>query len=158
MWIDFLRWVHVLGAIVFLGTGTGIAFFMLMAHRTQNAALIAHTARIVVLADWVFTTSAVLVMPVTGVWLALALGWPLTQGWVLAALLLYSITIALWIPVVWMQTRMRNLASRAVQENLPLPAGYHRLFRLWFIFGVPAFVTVLAILWLMIARPTLGGR
>jgi len=34
----FVKYLHVLGAIVILGTGSGIAFFMLMAHRSGDAA------------------------------------------------------------------------------------------------------------------------
>jgi uncharacterized membrane protein len=52
-----------------------------------------------------------------------------------------------------MQARMRRLAEAAAGAGEPLPTAYHQLFRLWFWFGFPAFAAVLAILWLMIARP-----
>lgn len=155
--IDVLRWLHVIGATVLLGTGAGIAFFMLMAHRTQDPRLIAHVAATVVVADWIFTTSAALIQPVTGLWLASLLGWPLTQGWVLASLLLYVFTGLCWLPVVYIQLRMRRLAERAVAEQTPLPAAYHQLFRIWFALGFPAFAAVLAILWLMLMRPAVMG-
>ncbi len=153
MWIDLLRWAHVLGATVLIGTGAGIAFFMLMAHRTGDAKLIAHTAGIVVIADWLFTASVVVVQPITGVLLANALGWPLMQGWIVVSTGLYVLIGAFWIPVVWMQSRMRDLARAAAAENAPLPEAYHRLYRLWFICGFPAFFAVLTILWLMLMRP-----
>ncbi|MDZ4775988.1 MAG: DUF2269 domain-containing protein [Alphaproteobacteria bacterium] len=152
-WVDVLRWAHVLGATVLIGTGAGIAFFMLMAHRTGDAKLIAHTAGIVVIADWLFTASAVVVQPITGVLLANALGWPLTQGWIAVSMALYVLTGAFWIPVVWMQSRMRDLARGAAAENAPLPEAYHRLYRMWFVCGFPAFFAVLTILWLMLMRP-----
>lgn len=153
MWIEFLRWAHVLGATVLIGTGAGIAFFMLMAHRTGDAKLIAHTAGIVVIADWIFTASAVVIQPITGVLLANAIGWPLTQGWIVVSIALYLIIGAFWIPVVWMQKRMRDLACTATAENAPLPAAYHKLYRLWFAFGFPAFFAILALLWLMVTKP-----
>jgi uncharacterized membrane protein len=153
MWIDLLRWAHVLGATVLIGTGAGIAFFMVMAHRTGDAKLIAHTAGVVVIADWLFTASAVVVQPITGVLLANALGWPLTQGWIVVSVALYVLTGAFWIPVVWMQSRMRDLARGAAAENAPLPEAYHRFYRLWFACGFPAFFAVLTILWLMLMRP-----
>jgi len=151
--VDILRWAHVLGACVLIGTGAGIAFFMLMAHRTQDARLVAHTAGIVVLADLVFTASAVIIQPVTGVWLALSIGWPLTSSWILLSVGLYVFIGALWLPVVWMQHRMWMLARQAAAANDPLPPEYQRLYRLWFAFGVPAFLAILVLLWLMIARP-----
>jgi len=152
-WIDMVRWLHVIGATVLIGTGAGIAFFMLMAHRTGDAKLVAHTAAVVVIADWFFTATAVVAQPVTGVLLANALGWKLTEGWLLASIALYILIGALWLPVVWMQTRMRDLARVAAAENAPLPARYHRLYRWWFACGVPAFAAILALLWLMLMRP-----
>ncbi|SMH52714.1 DUF2269 domain-containing protein [Maritimibacter sp. HL-12] len=156
LWVDLLRWLHLIGAAVLLGTGAGIAFFMVMAVRTRQADLIAHVGGVVVLADMVFTATAVLAQPVTGILLALALGWPLTEGWIVAALALYLVVGAFWLPVVWIQARLRDIARDCVATGRPLPARFDRLYRIWFGFGFPAFAAVLAILWLMIARPALG--
>ncbi|HRE42728.1 MAG TPA: DUF2269 domain-containing protein [Terricaulis sp.] len=155
-WIIFLRWAHVIGACVLLGTGAGIAFFMVMAHRTKNPVLIAHTASIVVIADWLFTASAVVIQPITGYLLAQAIGWPMSEGWIVLSLALYVLIGAFWIPVVWMQARMRDLAAAAAKDGAPLPEDYHKLYRLWFAFGFPAFFAVLAIVWLMLARPSIN--
>ena len=128
---------------------------MLLAHRTGEAATVAAVARIVVIADFVFTATAVVAQPITGVSLAWAIGHSLRDGWIVLSILLYLLTGAFWLPVVWMQMRMRDLAAAAARQGTPLPAEYHRLFRLWFAFGFPAFAAVLAIFWLMIARPRL---
>ncbi|SEP19298.1 Uncharacterized membrane protein, partial [Rhodospirillales bacterium URHD0017] len=145
---------HVIGAAVLLGTGAGIAFFMLLAHRDGRPQVVAGVARIVVVADFLFTASAVVAQPVTGVWLALHVGYPLTEGWILLSVFLYLLTGAFWLPVVWMQMRMRDLAAAAVRDGTSLPDDYRRLFRLWFVFGFPAFAAVLSIFWLMIQRPS----
>ena len=150
-----LRWLHVIGAAVLLGTGAGIAFFMVMAHRSKDPRIIAHTAGVVVIADWLFTASAVLIQPITGVLLAQATGWALSEGWILLSLVLYVLTGAFWLPVVWMQHRMRDLARAAVAKNEGLPARYHQLYQAWFLCGFPAFFSVLGIVWLMLARPAL---
>ena len=151
-----LKFLHVIGATVLLGTGAGIAFFMLMAHRTGDTAVVAGVARIVVIADYVFTTTAVILQPITGLLLARAVGYELTEGWILASIGLYLFTGAFWLPVVWMQARMRTLAREAAASGTPLPAEYHRLFWNWFWFGFPAFAAVLVIFWLMIARPEIS--
>lgn len=151
-----LRWLHIIGACVLLGTGAGIAFFMLMAHRSGDPRFIAQTAGVVVLADLVFTTTAVIAQPVTGGLLAWRLGWSLADGWIVLSLVLYGVTGLFWLPVVWIQTRLRDLARAAAESGDPLSASYHRLFRIWFACGFPAFAAVLAIVWLMIARPTIG--
>jgi uncharacterized membrane protein len=148
-----LKFLHVIGAAVLLGTGAGIAFFMLRAHLHGNPQVIAGVARIVVLADFVFTATAVVAQPLTGVWLSHELGYSLREGWIVLSILLYLITGAFWLPVVWMQMRMRDLAALAARTGTPLPPQYHRLFWMWFAFGCPAFAAVVAIFWLMIAKP-----
>ncbi|MYZ47617.1 DUF2269 family protein [Propylenella binzhouense] len=148
-----LKYLHVIGASVLLGTGAGIAFFMVVAHVTRDRAVIAGTARIVVIADFVFTATAVFAQPVTGVLLAWNVGYALSDGWIVLSIILYLVTGAFWLPVVWMQLRMRDLAASAVASGAPLPRSYHRLFWTWFAFGFPAFAAVLGIFWLMIARP-----
>ena len=106
-----------------------------------------------VIADYVFTATAVVVQPVTGVLLANEVGYPLTSGWIVLSIALYLWTGAWWLPVVWMQARMHKLAVAAAATSEPLPAAYHRLFGLWFAFGFPSFAAVLGIFWLMIAKP-----
>jgi uncharacterized membrane protein len=152
-WTLILRWLHVIGATMLFGTGSGIAFFMVMAVRTRDAALIAHVAGTVVLADLLFTTTAVVAQPVTGVALALTLGWSLTEGWIVLALSLYAVTGLFWLPVVWIQARLRDIARACAATAAPLPDRFFRLYRVWFAFGFPAFAAVLTILWLMLARP-----
>jgi uncharacterized membrane protein len=150
-----LKFLHVLGAIVILGTGAGIAFFVVMAHRTGDALFVARTAAVVVVADFLFTATAIVVQPITGYLLLRELGLPLAEGWVVASLVLYFIAGAFWLPVVWMQMRMRDLAAAAAASKTPLPAAYQKLFRIWFAFGFPGFGSVLLIVWLMIAKPSL---
>lgn len=154
IWAELLRFAHVLGAVVLMGTGAGIAFFMVISNRTQNPALIAHVAGIVVLADTLFTASAAIVQPITGTLLAWERGWSLTEPWLLTAIGLYLFVGAFWLPVVAMQIRLRNLARAAAATASPLPEAYHRLYRLWFAFGFPAFGAMLGIIWLMLTRPS----
>src|SRR3569833_1351797 len=126
---------------------------MLIAHLSADVPAIAGVARIVVLADFVFTATAVGVQPVTGVWLVYEGGYSLKDGWIVLSIALYILTGVFWLPVVWMQMQMRNLAVEAVNAGAALPQRYHRLFWTWFLFGFPAFASVLGIIWLMITRP-----
>jgi uncharacterized membrane protein len=124
-----------------------------LAHRTGNAATIAAVARIVVIADFLFTATAVVMQPITGVALAWHAGYSLWEGWIALSIALYILTGLFWLPVVWMQMEMRDLAASSAMADRPLPPRYHQLFRLWFVFGFPAFAAVAAIFWLMITRP-----
>ncbi|MDB5518903.1 MAG: hypothetical protein JWQ17_5661 [Tardiphaga sp.] len=148
-----VKYVHVLGAIVILGTGSGIAFFMLMAHRSGDPAFIARTAASVVIADMLFTASAVVLQPITGGVLMALSATSLSERWLATSLGLYAVAGLCWIPVVFMQIEMRDLARLAAAQNTPLPARYFMLYRRWFLFGIPGFGAVMAILWLMIAKP-----
>jgi uncharacterized membrane protein len=148
-----LKYLHVIGATVLLGTGAGIAFFMLLAHFSRDPIVIAGVATIVVIADFLFTATAVVAQPITGYLLAREVGYSLWDGWILISIILYIVTGIFWLPVVWMQARMRDLARTAVKAGAPLPPAYYRLFAWWFAFGFPAFAAVLGIFWLMIARP-----
>lgn len=148
-----LKYVHIIGAVVIMGTGAGIAFFMLMAHQSKDPAFIANTASVVVTADKLFTLTAVLVQPISGYLLMREVGASFGDFWILASIILFLIAGLFWIPVVWMQMRMRDLAVVAASEGRQLPEEYFRLFRRWFVFGFPGFGSVAAIIWLMIAKP-----
>jgi uncharacterized membrane protein len=148
-----VKYLHVLGAIVILGTGSGIAFFMLMAHRSRDAAFIARTASVVVIADMLFTLSAVLAQPVTGGLLMMLSNTSLAERWLVTSLALYAVAGLFWVPVVFMQIEMRDLARIAAGKGEMLPPRYFALFRRWFLFGIPGFGSVMIILWLMIAKP-----
>jgi uncharacterized membrane protein len=148
-----LKVAHILSGAVLFGTGAGIAFFMLRAHMSGEARTVAAVGRMVVLADFVFTATAVVIQPLSGLALIHLQGWSLTAPWLLAAYGLYVLIGCCWAPVVWIQYRMTRLAERAAAEGATLPAAYHRLFRWWFALGWPAFAGVLGIYVLMVAKP-----
>ncbi len=149
----WLKTVHVISATVLFGTGLGIAFFKWVTDRTGDASAIRVIAEKVVLADWLFTTPAIVVQASTGFALALLLGYPLTRGWVAHAVGLFLFAGACWIPVVWLQLRMRELARASDRHQAPLSEQYWRYSRIWFRLGVPAFGALLIVFWLMVAKP-----
>jgi uncharacterized membrane protein len=148
-----LKLVHILGAAVLFGTGLGIAFFMWMAHRTRDAAVIAATARVVVIADAVFTATAVMAQPLTGAALIHLVGYSWAEPWIVISLALYVFAGICWLPVLSIQRRLRDLAADAARQGGALPDAYHRLFRVWFVLGWPAFLAVIAIFAVMIWKP-----
>jgi len=150
-----LKFVHVVSATLLFGTGLGTAFFMWMSHRSGSVAAIASAARITVRADWLFTTPAVIVQPLSGLALMWHVGYPLTTSWLLVSIVLYLLAGACWLPVVGLQMRIRNLAATAARDGSALPAAYRRCMLWWLALGWPAFLAVLGAFWLMIAKPTL---
>lgn len=148
-----LKLIHVLGGAVLFGTGVGIAFFLWMANRTRDAAAIAQTACTVIVADMVFTATAVVVQPISGAAIAHYAGYSLMEPWIVLSLILYVCIGACWLPVIWIQVELQRLAADAARAGGDLPARYHRLFRAWFWLGWPAFLGVIAIFALMIWKP-----
>ena len=146
-----VKWLHILSSTVLFGTGAGTAFFMLMANRTRDLKAIRFATRTVVIADWLFTTPAVIIQPVTGFILAKIAGYPLSTPWLVMAILLYLFAGACWLPVVWIQLKLRTLAAAAETE---LPAQYWALNRGWLILGSLAFPAVMVIFWLMVFTPS----
>jgi uncharacterized membrane protein len=147
------KWLHVLSSTVLFGTGLGSAFFMYFTSRTREPRVVASIARHVVIADWVFTTPAVIVQPVTGLWLASLAGFPLTTWWIATSIALYLLAGAAWLPVVWMQIRMRDIAALAEGSGTALPEQYWRYLRAWVALGAIAFTALVVVFYLMVAKP-----
>ena len=148
-----LKWAHILSAFLLFGTGLGSAFYKFMSYRGGQVAAIAETDRLVVLADWLFTTPTILIQPLTGVAMLWLIGLPLTTPWVLLTFALYLLAGLCWLPVVWLQLRMKTLSRQAMLEGTGLPACYHRYSRCWFWLGIPAFVAMLIVVGLMVFKP-----
>jgi uncharacterized membrane protein len=153
--VDYLivKWLHVLSATVLFGTGIGTAYYMLCASLSgrslATAVVMGHGVR----ADWLFTGISGIVQPLTGLYLVHRLGLPLQTRWVVWALLLYGVALACWLPVVWLQIRMRHIAEQAAAGGAALPPAYFRCLRIWIVLGVPAFVALVVVFWLMVAKP-----
>ncbi|MGB0747967.1 MAG: DUF2269 family protein [Magnetospiraceae bacterium] len=145
--------LHMLSMVFLFGTGMGSAFYKLFTDRGGNITAIASTNRLVVIADWIFTTPAVIVQPVTGFALLHSLGISWTEPWVLAALGLYGLAGGCWLPVVALQIRMRRMSDQASAQGAPLPPQYAQDCRAWFWLGVPAFTSMVLIVLLMVFKP-----
>lgn len=157
--MDYLivKWIHIVSSTVLFGTGIGTAFSLVAAHHSRQVPVIAGVARNVVWADWVFTTPAVIIQPVTGLFLGWRAGFPLFEGWLGWSWVLYFIAGACWLPVLWLQTRMKDLAAEAVREGTPLPADYWRYARIWTALGFPAFFALMIVFYLMVAKPVMSA-
>jgi len=148
-----LKTIHILSATVLFGTGAGSAYYMLRAHLSGNVQAIAVTTRHVVVADWLFTTTSAIVQVITGIWMAWLVGWPLTQKWIIISFGLYFLAGACWLPVVWLQYRLRDMAEEALANDSPLPPLYYRYMRIWFWLGWPAFISLVIVFFLMVFKP-----
>jgi uncharacterized membrane protein len=148
------KWLHILSSTVLFGTGLGSAYYMFFTCLRGDAAMVAHVARLVVIADWVFTATTIVVQPLTGLWLVHLAGIPLGSAWIVWSFVLYFVAGACWIPVVVIQIRMRRLAEEAAAQSKPLSAAFWRLFRWWTALGVPAFIALVVVFYLMVAKPT----
>jgi uncharacterized membrane protein len=148
-----LKWLHILSAILLFGTGLGSAFYKFRTDRRGNVAAIASTNRLVVIADWAFTTPTIILQPLTGIAMAMIVGWPLSTHWIFVSFALYALAGVCWLPVVWLQIRMRDMAETAAREGSALPTRYTIYARSWLWLGVPAFAAMVAVVALMVFKP-----
>jgi uncharacterized membrane protein len=148
-----IKWVHILSSTFLFGTGIGSAWYMLLTTLSRDVRAIAVVNRNVVIADWVFTATTAILQPATGFYMIYLAGYPLHSSWIVWSIALYVLAGACWLPVVWIQIRLRDLAAEAARTETELPPQYWRLFNNWVALGVPAFIAFLAIFWLMVAKP-----
>ena len=148
-----VKWLHILSSTFLFGTGIGSAWYMLFANLSRDARAIAVVARNVVIADWVFTATTAVIQPATGFYMIHLAGYPLDSTWIRWSIALYVLAGACWLPVVWIQMRLRDLSAEAVRNDTDLPPQYWRYFKTWVALGVPAFAAFIVIFWLMVAKP-----
>ncbi len=148
-----LKWVHILSSTVLFGTGLGSAFYLFMANREKDIAGIYFATAHVVIADWLFTAPAIIVQFITGVWLLYLTGYSLSDGWVRRGVALFFFAGICWLPVVWMQIKMRDMAKSALDKDISLPDADWRLDRWWIIAGSLAFPAVVVVFYIMVAKP-----
>ena len=147
------KWLHILSSTLLFGTGLGSAYYMFFASLTRDPKTICNVVRLVVIADWAFTTTTIIFQPLSGFYLVHLAGFPLTSRWIVWTTVLYFVAGACWIPVVLIQIRMRRLAQQAAAAGSELPAAYDRLLRWWVALGIPAFVSLVIVFYLMVAKP-----
>jgi uncharacterized membrane protein len=148
-----LKWIHIISSVLLVGTGFGSAFYLYFIHRTGNIQAIAEVSRLVKKADFWFTTPAVIIQPLTGFAMISMSNYSTTQSWLSWTFALYALAGVCWLPVVWLQLRMAELAATAVSNNAALPNRYWDYARYWEWLGYPAFVAMLIIYWLMVFKP-----
>ena len=148
-----VKWAHILSSTVLFGTGLGSAYYMFFASRTRDPRVVSVVVKYVVIADWLFTTTTIVLQPATGLWLAHLMGIDLRSTWLMGSILLYLLAGACWLPVVWMQIRMRDMALEAVRAQSELPEKYWRFLRYWVALGIVAFVALVIVFYLMVAKP-----
>jgi uncharacterized membrane protein len=148
-----LKWAHILSSVLLVGTGFGSAFYLYFIHRTRNTQAIAEVSRLVVKADLWFTTPAVIIQPLTGYAMMSMSSFSFSQIWLFWTVGLYVLAGICWLPVVWLQLRMSDMATVAANSNANLPAHYWRYAQYWEWLGYPAFIAMLGVYWLMVFKP-----
>lgn len=152
MTYTLLKWLHVLSSTMLFGTGIGSAFYLLLAAATRDARQVATVSRFVVVTDWLFTATTAVFQPASGFWMLHLAGLPWRTPWVAASLALYAIALACWLPVVWIQLRLRDISASAAGAAQPLPRAWWRFFAWWVALGWLAFIAFVAIFWMMVAK------
>ena len=152
-WYLTIKVVHIISSTVLFGTGIGIAFFMLRSHFSTELSEKFYAVHNTVLADYLFTLPAVVLQPLTGIWLVWQAGYSWTDTWLVWTVILYVVAGMCWLPVVWIQIQLRSILSDSRESGTALPPRYTSLFKIWFLLGWPAFISLVIIFFLMVYRP-----
>lgn len=147
-----LKLIHIISSTLLFGTGLGSAFYFWRANQSQDLRAMYFAARNVVIADWAFTTPTVFIQPITGFWLLYILRLPMTTDWVSLAIGLFILAGVCWLPVVWLQIKMRDMLKIALDNEQLLPKLYRTYYRIWFFLGWPAFIAIIIIFYLMVFK------
>ena len=147
-----LLFIHIASVILLLGVGGGSAFYKFMADRSGNLELIVHTNKLVVLADWLFTTPSVILQPISGFMLMNLMGYSLDTSWLYISVVLYIFSILLWLVAVYLQIGMKKMALLAQEEKRELDKNYFKMVNYWIILGLFSVLAMGGIFYLMIFR------
>ena len=151
-----LKTLHVLSAMVVLGTGIGIAWYTLRGWLSNDHRILHWISRETVRADWLFTTSAIvfLLASATGM-LAINPAW-LQQPWLQLSIALTGAVFLLWLPVLVLQYRLRTHTQS--EKAQPQGHGVQRvqtIMRSWCVLGILALPMMVTIVYLMVAKPVI---
>ena len=153
-WYPIVKTIHIISSTILFGTGIGIAFFMWWANKTGDLPAKIFAARTTVIADLIFTTPAVIVQPISGLILIDLIGYDYLDLWLVITYILYIFAVICWLPVVWIQIRLRNILIESINDKKDLPYEYYKLFKIWFYLGWPALTSFISIFFLMVFKPS----
>ena len=148
-----IKTLHIISSTILFGTGIGIAFFMFKSWFTDDIQQKIYAAKNTVLADCIFTFPAVIIQPLSGFALIYMAGFDWSAYWLRTTYIIYIVAGMCWLPVVWIQIQLKKMCIDAAEHSVELPDNYHRLFRLWFLLGLPAFLGLIVVFYLMVAKP-----
>lgn len=151
---QLIKTIHIISSTILFGTGLGTAFFMISSMYAKNIHEKHYAARFTVFADYIFTAPTVVLQPLTGMWLVVNGGYDLLDLWLKATYGLYLLAGLCWLPVVWIQIQLKKIVAQCVSSGEELPPRYYKLFKIWFVLGLPAFLGLVVIFFLMVMRPT----
>ena len=156
-WHTFL---HITGAVIFLGNIIVTGAWMLMAERTRIGGVIHFSAKAVIRADLLFTLPGVLLIVMNGVTMVVAHwgGWDAFHrvSWITVALALFIASGVIWVGIlIPVQHRMAVFSD---PNDYPdsLPPRFFSAVRLWYIWGAIAIGLPIVSLYLMVNKPSFG--
>lgn len=147
-----VKTLHILSSTFLWGTGVGTAFFMVMAHLKGDVTTIRITTQHVVLADWLFTMPTVIVQPISGIYLMHLMHIPFNTQWFHVVCGLYAVTVGAWLPVVYLQLKLKKLTASLLPTDA-LPPAYYRTFYTWISLGFPAAIAMIGLFLMMVYKP-----
>ncbi len=145
--------MHIFGAVLFMGNIIVTAVWSSLAKRSGSPEVMRHTTRGIVLTDVIFTTPGAILLFLNGG--IIGVEWFKTgASWIFISLGLFAVSGIIWlVALVPLQKKMMAVACTTAGTDA-VPAETFVLFKKWFRFGGIASLLGLAVLVLMVWRPT----
>ena len=150
----WLKSLHLLGVVLFLGNIIITGWWKTMADRTRNPVIIAFAQRQVTLTDWVFTVGGVILVLAGGVGNALLHDMDyLHTYWLAWGTWLFIASGIIWVLVLIPIQIAQDKMARQFANGGEIPARYWQLGRLWIVFGTLATLLPMINLYWMVFKP-----
>lgn len=154
MTYEIMRFIHVFGAIIFLGNIIITALWKISADRTNNPQIIAFAQFLVTKTDWLFTFGGVVLLVIGGYGMAGIKGIDLSgETWLVWGQGLFVVSAIIWIALLIPLQIAQHKSAQKFKDGSDIPQAYWKRNRLWYIFGIIATIIPLITLYLMIIKP-----
>ncbi len=150
---DLAKFLHVTGVAMLMGNITVTAIWKFFADRDGRPEVLGFAQKLVTYTDWSMTFWGVVLIMGGGYFMAVSADLPLDQGWLLWSQLLFFLSGFIWLLVIVpIQVKQGRMAKAFSAEDVG--DEYRALSSRWLVWGLISTVPLIAVTWLMIAKPS----
>lgn len=151
--LNVLLFLHIFGAVIFLGNIATAAFWKVRADITKDPKFIHNTVKNVMLADFIFTLPGLILIMISGILMSVRSGRPLEIfNWLTFSIFLFVLTGIIWLAILLpIQRRLIHHSAESIATGM-ISSEYRKASLYWAIFGIAATLLPVVVLYLMVTK------